>query len=39
MRVGITGHRGLSPAVEDQVRQLLVTAVGAYPPGDLTGVS
>ncbi len=39
MRVGITGHRGLSPEVEDRVRQLLATAVSAYGPGGLTGVS
>ncbi len=39
MRVGITGHRGLSSAVEKDVRAALRSAVGAYSPADLVGVS
>ncbi|MEV7545556.1 hypothetical protein [Streptomyces sp. NPDC089915] len=39
MRVGITGHRGLSAAVEEQVRGLLEAAVKQYEPGGLVGVS
>ncbi|MFI9718557.1 hypothetical protein ACIHFE_02725 [Streptomyces sp. NPDC052396] len=39
MRVGITGHRGLSQEVEKDVRRALREAVEAYPPDDLVGVS
>jgi len=39
MRVGITGHRGLSPEVEKQVRHSLAEAVAAYDPASLVGVS
>ncbi|MDR3083073.1 MAG: hypothetical protein LBV60_19500 [Streptomyces sp.] len=39
MRVGITGHRGLSTDVEEQVRALLVDQVKEYEPGELVGVS
>ncbi|MER5972776.1 hypothetical protein ABT112_24095 [Streptomyces sp. NPDC002055] len=39
MYVGITGHRGLSSDVEQQVRLLLATAVRAYDASGLTAVS
>lgn len=39
MRVGITGHRGLSPEVEQQVRVALADAVTAYGGAELVGVS
>jgi hypothetical protein len=39
MRVGITGHRGLSPEVEQQVRVALADAVTAYGTAELVGVS
>jgi hypothetical protein len=39
MRVGITGHRGLSKEVEQQVRALLDRAVRGYGTDDLTAVS
>lgn len=39
MRVGITGHRGLSTQVEEQVRTLLADQVKAYDPAELVGVS
>ncbi|MFE0135702.1 hypothetical protein ACFWY6_29620 [Streptomyces sp. NPDC059037] len=39
MRVAITGHRGLSPEVEQQVRSALAEAVKAYDPAELVGVS
>lgn len=39
MRVGITGHRGLSPEVEQQVRRALAEAVEAYEPAELVGLS
>ncbi|GGU39207.1 hypothetical protein [Streptomyces violascens] len=39
MRVGITGHRGLSADVERDVRALLEQAVRTYDPADLTAVS
>ncbi|MFJ9434097.1 hypothetical protein ACIRQY_31195 [Streptomyces sp. NPDC101490] len=39
MRVGVTGHRGLSASVEGRVRELLEAAVGAYGPDGLVGVS
>lgn len=38
MRVGITGHRGLRPEVEERVRQLLDDTVKNL-AGDLVGVS
>ncbi|WP_406509068.1 hypothetical protein [Streptomyces sp. NBC_00212] len=39
MRVGITGHRGLSTDVEVQVRALLAEAVSGYDAGELVAVS
>lgn len=39
MRVGITGHRGLSKAIELQVRELLGAAVRSWEPADLVAVS
>ncbi|MER6569878.1 hypothetical protein ABT288_27735 [Streptomyces sp. NPDC001093] len=39
MRVGITGHRGLSTDVEEKVRALLADQVKAYDPAELVGVS
>ncbi|MHC0433903.1 hypothetical protein ACX6XY_27615 [Streptomyces sp. O3] len=39
MRVGITGHRGLSTEVEQQVRHALAEAVEAYAAAELVGVS
>lgn len=39
MRIGITGHRGLSAEVEQQVRQLLDAAISMENPIDLAGVS
>ncbi|MGE7385952.1 hypothetical protein ACQKM2_10810 [Streptomyces sp. NPDC004126] len=39
MRVGITGHRGLSPEVEKRVHGLLAAAVGDLDAAELTGVS
>ncbi|MFG2370829.1 hypothetical protein ACGFY9_05060 [Streptomyces sp. NPDC048504] len=39
MRVGITGHRGLSPEVEEQVREMLSEAVRGYDPSELVAVS
>ncbi|MFD7705481.1 hypothetical protein [Streptomyces caelestis] len=39
MRVGITGHRGLSQEVEKHVRALLSEAVSTYDAGELVGVS
>lgn len=39
MRVGITGHRGLSESVEAQVRALLLRHVGTYEGRDLVGIS
>lgn len=39
MRVGITGHRGLSTQVEEQVRALLADQVSQYNPAELIGVS
>ncbi|MCZ0210715.1 hypothetical protein OZK63_35575 [Streptomyces sp. UMAF16] len=39
MRVGISGHRGLSTQVESQVRALLTEYVTAHGPSDLVGVS
>jgi hypothetical protein len=39
MRLGITGHRGLSADVERQVRALLHTELAAYDGADLCGVS
>lgn len=39
MRVGITGHRGLSKDVEDQVRAALRAEVELYDPRELVAVS
>ncbi|MFD7433295.1 hypothetical protein [Streptomyces sp. NPDC059861] len=39
MRVGITGHRGLSPEVEQQVRQLLEEAIRELDATELVGIS
>ncbi|GHH84645.1 hypothetical protein [Streptomyces capitiformicae] len=39
MRVGITGHRGLSREVERQVRQLLEEAIRDLNPTELIGIS
>jgi hypothetical protein len=39
MRIGITGHRGLSAPVEEQVRSLLAKQVATYDARDLIGVS
>ncbi|MFD8354591.1 hypothetical protein ACFV1X_37405 [Streptomyces coelicoflavus] len=39
MRVGITGHRGLSTDVEDKVRGFLTGRVQQYDPAELVGVS
>jgi hypothetical protein len=37
--VGITGHRGLSPEVEEQVREMLSEAVRGYDASELVAVS
>jgi hypothetical protein len=39
VRVGITGHRGLGPEVEERVRELLSEAVRGYDPSELVAVS
>ncbi|MFE2095834.1 hypothetical protein [Streptomyces sp. NPDC059468] len=39
MRVGITGHRGLSADVEERVRGMLAEAVKEYDPAGLVAVS
>jgi hypothetical protein len=39
MKVGITGHRGLSTEVENQVQALLADQVQAYDPVELVGIS
>ncbi|REK90983.1 hypothetical protein DY245_07340 [Streptomyces inhibens] len=39
MRVGITGHRGLSAEVEQRVRALLAEMVSEYDPAELVAVS
>lgn len=39
MRVGITGHRGLSQEVEQQVRQLLENVVREFDAAELIGIS
>lgn len=39
MRVGITGHRGLSRDAEQRVRQLLEAAVREFDAAELVGVS
>lgn len=39
MRIGITGHRGLSPEVEQRARLALAEAIAAYEPAGLVGVS
>ncbi|MFF7191439.1 hypothetical protein ACFZAR_41065 [Streptomyces sp. NPDC008222] len=39
MRLGITGHRGLSPKVESQVREQLAKVVADSDPKGLVGIS
>lgn len=39
MRVGITGHRGLSAEVERDVRAMLAEALSGYDPSELIAVS
>ncbi|MFC5220005.1 hypothetical protein [Streptomyces coerulescens] len=39
MRVGITGHRGLSPEVEERVRAMLAEAARGYDASELVAVS
>ncbi|MEU2222260.1 hypothetical protein [Streptomyces sp. NPDC018347] len=39
MRVGITGHRGLSGRLAEQVWALLAGRISTYDPGELVGVS
>jgi hypothetical protein len=39
MRIGITGHRGLSTDIELQVRQLIDEVLRDADPAELTGVS
>ena len=39
MRVGITGHRGLSAEIEEHVRALLADAVSGYDAAELVAVS
>lgn len=39
MRVGITGHRGLSAKVEERVRAMLDEVVSGYAAAELVGVS
>ncbi|MEV7598524.1 hypothetical protein AB0O91_14200 [Kitasatospora sp. NPDC089797] len=39
MRIGITGHRGLSAEMEEQVRQLLGSSLASEDPSTLTIVS
>jgi hypothetical protein len=39
MHLGVTGHRGLSPQVEAQVRAELAKVVDAVDPEDLVGIS
>ncbi|MFF7638467.1 hypothetical protein ACFZB9_35770 [Kitasatospora sp. NPDC008050] len=39
MRIGITGHRGLTADIEREVRQLLEEALRTEDPAELTGVS
>ncbi len=39
MRVGITGHRGLSKEVEGRVRALLAEVVSGYDAGELVALS
>ncbi|MFI1729383.1 hypothetical protein ACH40E_09145 [Streptomyces acidicola] len=39
MRVGITGHRGLSREVEQRVRQLLEEAISGFDAAELVGIS
>ncbi|GGK55898.1 hypothetical protein [Streptomyces flaveus] len=39
MRVGITGHRGLSREVEQRVRQLLAEAIREFDATELVGIS
>ncbi|PZT74788.1 MULTISPECIES: hypothetical protein [unclassified Streptomyces] len=39
MRVGITGHRGLSADVEERVRTMLAEAVSGYDAAELVAIS
>lgn len=39
MRVGITGHRGLPKAIEDDVRRMLVERAGEFDPRELVALS
>jgi hypothetical protein len=39
MRLGITGHRGLSGGVERAVRAAMLARLGRYEPSELCGVS
>ncbi|MFF2080045.1 hypothetical protein ACFVXG_35455 [Kitasatospora sp. NPDC058162] len=39
MRIGITGHRGLTAEIEEQVRQLLGSSLASEEPSGLTVVS
>ncbi|MFJ8478258.1 hypothetical protein [Kitasatospora sp. NPDC094011] len=39
MRIGITGHRGLTTEIEGQVRQLLGSSLASQEPSGLTVVS
>lgn len=39
MRIGITGHRGLTAEIEEQVRQLLGSSLTSEEPSGLTVVS
>ncbi|MCZ0989521.1 hypothetical protein [Streptomyces diastatochromogenes] len=39
MKLGITGHRGLSPEVEERVRAMINEAVNAHAAADLVAVS
>ncbi|MFF3359505.1 hypothetical protein ACFYWN_44680 [Streptomyces sp. NPDC002917] len=39
MRLGITGHRGLSPEIETQIRAELAKLVADCKPEDLVGIS
>ena len=39
MRIGITGHRGLSQEVEQRVRQLLEETIREFDATELVGIS
>ncbi|MCX4564396.1 hypothetical protein OHA02_50530 [Streptomyces phaeochromogenes] len=39
MRIGITGHRGLTDSVEDQIRTMLAARAEAFDVRDLVGIS